>query len=59
MKAYKKAIAGFIGAAITALGTAMADGNITQPEVVAAVGLGLVAGGGIVYAAPRNEYRDV
>lgn len=57
MKSCRKAIAGFIGAAITALGTAMTDGGITQPEIIAAIGLGLVAGGGLVYAAPRNEYR--
>lgn len=56
MKAYRKAVAGFIGSALTALGAAMADGNITRPEVVVALGAGLVIGGGLVYAAPRNEY---
>lgn len=56
MKAYRKAVAGFIGSALTALGTAMADGNITRPEVIVAIGCGLVVGGGLVYAAPRNDY---
>jgi hypothetical protein len=55
MKAYSKAIAGFVGSFLTALGTAMADGNISQPEVIVALGAGLVIGGGLVYAAPRNE----
>lgn len=57
MKAYRKAVAGFVGSALTALGTAMADGNITQPELIAALGGALVVGGGLVYAAPRNDYR--
>lgn len=56
MKAYSKAIAGFVGSLLSALGTAMADGNLTQAEVLVAVGAGLVIGGGLVYAAPRNEY---
>jgi hypothetical protein len=54
MKAYRKAIAGFIGSALTSLGTAMIDGTITQPELIVALGAGLVVGGGLVYAAPRN-----
>lgn len=56
MKEYSKAIAGFIGSALTAFGTAMLDGNLTQAEILVALGAGLVVGGGIVYAAPRNEY---
>lgn len=54
MKAYSKAVAGFIGSTLSALGTAMADGNITQPEIMVALGAGLVIGGGLVYATPRN-----
>lgn len=57
MRTYSKAVAGFIGSALTALGTAMADGNITQAELIVALGCGLVVGGGLVYAAPRNAER--
>lgn len=57
MRTYKKAIAGFIGTTIAGLGNAMLDGNITQTEAFVALGAGLVLGGGLVYAAPRNEYR--
>lgn len=49
-----KAIAGFVGSATVALGTAMADGDLTRPEVIVAIGAGLVVGGGLVYAAPAN-----
>lgn len=49
-----KAIAGFAGATLAALGAAMADGDITRPEVIVAVGAGLVVGGGLVYSAPAN-----
>lgn len=57
MKRRSKAIAGFAGSALTALGTAMLDGNLTQPELLTAIGAGLVVGGGLVYAAPRNDAR--
>lgn len=49
-----KAVAGFIGSATVALGTAMADGDLTRPEVIVAIGAGLVVGGGLVYVAPAN-----
>lgn len=49
-----KAIAGTVAATIAAgLGNAMADGNLTAPEAIAALGLGLTAGAA-VYFAPRN-----
>lgn len=38
----RKAVAGAVGAAAAALGTAMLDGNLTVPEVVVAAGMGLV-----------------
>ncbi len=55
LKSISKAIAGALGAAVVALGTAMADGDLTRPEVIVALGAGLVVGGGAVYAAPANE----
>lgn len=49
-----KAIAGAAAAAVAAgLSNAMADGNLTGPELVAALGLGLGAGA-VVYRAPKN-----
>ncbi len=53
-RTYIKAIAGALfGATAAGLGNAMADGDLTRPEAVAAVGLGLVAGAG-VYWSPKN-----
>lgn len=54
LKPYSKAVAGAIGASTVALGTAMSDGDLTRPEVIVAIGAGLVVGGGAVYAAPAN-----
>lgn len=51
---YSKAVAGAIGTIVVSLGTAMSDGNLTKPEVIIALGAGLVIGGGLVYAAPKN-----
>lgn len=44
MKHYAKAITGAVAAGLTAIGTAMADGNITQAELVTGAGAALVAG---------------
>lgn len=53
-RTYIKAIAATAAATAAAgLGNAMADGNITGPEALAALGLGLVAGSA-VYLSPRN-----
>jgi predicted phage tail protein len=54
MKKISKAIAGVIGSVAVSMGTAMADGDLTQPEIMVALGAGLVVGGGIVYVAPKN-----
>lgn len=51
---FSKAIAGMVGTITVSLGTAMSDGDLTRPEVVIALGAGLVIGGGLVYAAPKN-----
>lgn len=51
---YVKAVAATIMAtAAASLGNAMADGNVTVNEAVAALGLGLVAGAA-VYLSPKN-----
>ena len=50
-----KALAGAVGSTITGIGVAMADGHLTQTEVVAALGIGLTVGGGLVYSAPKNR----
>jgi hypothetical protein len=51
---YIKAVAATVMAtAAASLGNAMADGNITVNEAVAALGLGLVAGAA-VYLSPKN-----
>jgi hypothetical protein len=51
---FSKAIAGVIGTVTVSLGTAMADGDLTSKEAIVALGAGLVIGGGLVYAAPKN-----
>lgn len=51
---FSKAIAGAIGTVTVSLGTAMADGDLTSKEAIVALGAGLVIGGGLVYAAPKN-----
>lgn len=56
LRAVSKAIAGFIAASVSALGTAMSDGDVTRPEVIASIGAGLV-GFAVVYSAPRNVER--
>lgn len=58
-----KAVAGAIASALSttavSIGTAMSDGDLTRTEVIIAIGAGLVvgasAGGGVVYAAPKNH----
>jgi hypothetical protein len=54
MKQYSKGIAAAIGTGVATIGTAMADGDLTRPEVFAAIGLTLVSVG-IVFGAPRND----
>ena len=54
MSKYNKAIAGIVGTITVSLGTAMADGDLTSKEAIIALGAGLVIGGGLVYAAPKN-----
>lgn len=49
-----KAIGGAIAAGATAIGTALADGQITGPEWCLVV-TGVLAGFGIVYQAPKNQ----
>lgn len=52
---YTKAIAATVTATVAAaIGNAMADGNLTAPETVAAIGLGLTAGAA-VYLSPKNR----
>lgn len=53
LKTYGKAATAFLGTLLGAVGTAMADGAITTPEVVTAVGAALVVGGATVYAPYR------
>lgn len=50
-----KAVGGAVSATVVALGTAMADGDLTRPEVIVAIGAGLVVGGGGVYLSPANR----
>jgi hypothetical protein len=49
-----KAVAALIGGALTGLGTAMADGQLSWPELVAAAGLGLAAAGA-VWRVPNRQ----
>lgn len=49
-----KALAGAVASTATSLGTAMADGDLTRAELIVALGAGLIVGGGLVYAAPKN-----
>ncbi len=59
---FSKAVAGAVASAVSttlvAIGTAMSDGDLTRTELIVAIGAGLVvgagAGGGAVYAAPKN-----
>ncbi|KAA1380528.1 hypothetical protein [Aeromicrobium fastidiosum] len=53
LRTFRKAIAGGLATAAAAIGTSCTDGNLTGPELVAGVGLGLVAGA-TVYLTPRN-----
>ena len=54
MRNYAKGIAAALGTGVATIGTAMADGDLTRPEVFAAGGLTLVAIG-IVMGAPANR----
>ena len=54
MKHYSKAIAAVVGTFVGGVGTAMADGNITQAELIVACGAALV-GAGAVLVAPAND----
>ena len=58
MRQYSKAIAAAIGTGIATIGTALADGELTQPEIFGAVGLTLVAIG-VVFGAPANAPAPV
>lgn len=51
---FSKAIAGAVGTIVVSAGTAMSDGDFTSKEAIIALGAGLVIGGGLVYAAPKN-----
>lgn len=51
---FSKAVAGAAAATLASAGTAMADGDLTRPEIFVAIGAGLVAGSGLVYFAPKN-----
>jgi hypothetical protein len=53
MRQYSKAIAAAIGTGVATIGTALADGELTTPEIYGAAGLTLV-GIGIVFGAPSN-----
>ena len=50
---YRKAVHAGLWATVAGLGTALLDGQLTQGEAAAAVGLGLVAAAGVA-AAPKN-----
>ena len=54
MKEYNKAILATVGTLVGGLGAAMADGNLTQTEVVVAIGATLV-GAGAVLVGPANK----
>lgn len=54
MRAVRKAIAAAGFAAAAALGTALLDGNVTMPEVLASLGAGLIAGAG-TWRIPNAE----
>lgn len=51
-----KAVAATAFAALAAFGTAMADGNLTGPEAIAAAGMALVTGAA-TYTAPYQVRR--
>lgn len=50
----RKALTGFVGAVGAGLGTAMADGDLTRPECIVALGAGILAGTA-VYRIPNAE----
>lgn len=50
----RKALAAGAFAAAAAIGAAMLDGNLTQTEALASIGVGLVTGAG-TYAVPKNR----
>ncbi len=50
---YRKAVRAGFWATVAALGSGLLDGQLTQTETAAAVGVGLVAAAG-VYVAPKN-----
>lgn len=49
----RKAVLAYVLPFVGALGGAMADGDVTRPEVVVAVGVGLVTGTA-VYRVPNE-----
>lgn len=58
MGAYVKAILAFLVPGLTLLGTASGDGLITWPEIFAALGASVVAGGAVL-AAPNAGFVRV
>ena len=57
MKTIRKALTAGGFAAAAALGTALLDGDLTRPEVLASAGMGLVAGAATwrIRNAPKPE----
>lgn len=50
---YGKALTAAVGSAVVGVGIAMGDGDLTKPEVLVAIGGGLVVGFGAVFAPYR------
>lgn len=55
LRPIRKAVLAYVLPFVGALGGAMADGDITRPEVVVAVGVGLVTGTA-VYRVPNTPF---
>lgn len=53
LSTYGKALTAALGTAVVGVGIAMGDGSITMPEIITAVGGGLVVGFGAVFAPYR------
>lgn len=58
LKPVRKAVLAYVLPTLGAIGGAMADGDITRPEVVVAIGVGLVTGTA-VYRVPNTPARPV
>lgn len=50
---FGKAITATVGTAVTGLGVAMIDGDLTRTEGIAALGAGIVVGFGAIWAPYR------